>query len=143
MLSDESFEDGVREVKEEIGIEVLISELIPLGVMKYEAAHGRFIDKEFAHVFVHTYTGSLDDFSLQADEVAGIFRMRLRDFIELWTENADRFHASGFIVDRDGHRNEVTKAVARTDFVPHPKTFYQSLVDSIRRLLENNPRSLS
>ncbi|WP_332455163.1 hypothetical protein [Paenibacillus crassostreae] len=46
IMSDESVSDGIREIKEEIGIDLTIDELEPLGVVDYEVINGNFIDKE-------------------------------------------------------------------------------------------------
>lgn len=137
LLSNETVEDGIREVKEETGIDVSISELIPLGVMEYVVTNSKIIDKEFVHVYLHDYNGSLDEFSVQCEEVSGIFIARFYDFFELWTERKSHIDVHGFVMDGDGNKIKVNKVVERTQFVPHHETFYKLLVNQIKDVLEN------
>ncbi|MFC0271472.1 hypothetical protein ACFFIX_08395 [Metabacillus herbersteinensis] len=44
LLSHETIYDGVREVKEELGINVTYAELVPIGVIKYCVTKENFID---------------------------------------------------------------------------------------------------
>jgi isopentenyldiphosphate isomerase len=83
LMADESVEDGVREIKEEVGIDIHFQDLIPLGIIDYCVKEEDFIDKEFAHTFLYRSEKSFEDFILQ-DEVAGIVKVDLSEFAELW-----------------------------------------------------------
>ncbi|WP_453989811.1 NUDIX hydrolase [Bacillus nitroreducens] len=52
LLANERVEDGIREIEEEIGIDLSFQDLIPLGVVDYTVIRENFIDKEIAHVFL-------------------------------------------------------------------------------------------
>jgi isopentenyldiphosphate isomerase len=80
LLADEIVKDGVREIKEEIGIDVPFEELVPLGVIDYCVIKEDFIDKELANVFLYKSENTFDDFTLQAEEVSGIVRAKFNDF---------------------------------------------------------------
>ena len=84
ILFDESIQDGIREIKEEVGIDVSFSELIPLGVIDYCVMLEDFIDKELANIFLYKYNKSFDDFIFQKEEVAGMVKVKFTDFEELW-----------------------------------------------------------
>lgn len=135
LLSNETVEDGIREVKEEIGIDVTMSELIPLGVMNYVVSNNKIIDKEFAHVYVHDYKGTLEEFSVQKEEVSGMFIARFDDFFELWTGRKSEIDLHGFVMDDGGNKIQVNKVAGRAQFVPHPETFYELLVNQIKDAL--------
>jgi len=135
LLSDETVEDGVREVNEELGIDISYEELISLGVVDYEVTHGQLIDKEFAHVHVHRFNGKLDEFTLQREEVAGVFMVRFDDFYEMWMSNKNDIDIQGFVLDEQGHRIEMKKNVGREQFVPHNEAFYQEILGRIKEVL--------
>jgi isopentenyldiphosphate isomerase len=59
ILAHETIEDGVREVQEEIGINVSINDLISLGVINYCVIRKELIDKELAHVYLFESNNSL------------------------------------------------------------------------------------
>ncbi|MFS0639258.1 NUDIX domain-containing protein, partial [Mesobacillus foraminis] len=72
LLANETVQDGIREIKEEIGVDISFHELIPLGIIDYSVKRDDFIDKETANVFLYKSQKSFDDFTLQEEEVAGI-----------------------------------------------------------------------
>ena len=69
LMVNEEIMDGVREIEEELGIDVDPSKLKRMGAVRDVIKLPSFIDKEFANVFLYTSTFSQDDFSLQQDEV--------------------------------------------------------------------------
>lgn len=138
LMANETVEDGIREIKEEIGIDVSHRELISLGVFDYTVVRNEFIDKELAHVYVHHYSGALDDFILQREEVAGMFIARFDDFYELWVGGKEKVDIHGFVLDDEGNRLHISKAVGKEHFVPHEDAFYQTIVKRIAEVLEED-----
>lgn len=135
LLADETVYDGVREVKEEIGIEVSADELIPLGVIDYCVTKENFIDKELANVFLYKSNSTFDDFSLQEEEVSGMVRMVFKDFVELWEGKRETISVEGFEIEKDGNRVIIDKIVGKDQFVPHPISYYQTVIRKIRQWL--------
>ncbi|MDF2038188.1 NUDIX domain-containing protein [Cytobacillus oceanisediminis] len=131
LLSHESVMDGMREVEEELGIRVDFADLVPLGVIDYIAEKENFIDKELAHVFLYYSNHSLEEFSLQPEEVTGIYRITLEDFYELWFCGKEFTEAEGFQVD-NGIRIPNSLSVRKTDFVPHQDYYYKRVLHSMR-----------
>lgn len=109
MLADETVEDGVREIKEELGIDVAFEKLIKLGVVDYSVVQEDFIDKELANVFLYKSTNDLDDFTLQVEEVSGIVKATFFDFSQLWFGAVDEIEISGFEIKDDGKKKKLTK----------------------------------
>lgn len=65
-------EAAVREAFEELGLEVVASTLVPLGVRCQEYRDGSYWDREWQHGFGLVWSGELDSLVLQADEVVAI-----------------------------------------------------------------------
>ncbi|WP_019636539.1 NUDIX hydrolase [Paenibacillus fonticola] len=141
LLSHETVGDGIREIKEETGIEVSMSELISLGIMNYVVTNQAWIDKEIAYVFLYRCELSFDDFSVQQDEVSGIFRARFNDFVKLWLGQQNQIDIHGFQLDDDGQKRKVKQTVGRNQFVPHDESFYQAVLHQIKEVLQDtNPK---
>ena len=135
LLADETVHDGVREIKEEIGITVPFDELISLGVIEDCATMENFIDKELVHLFLYKSTNPLSDFVLQKEEVSGIVKVKLDDFEMLWFGPLEEVHIQGFEINHLGKRVTVDQYVGRDQFVPHELSYYESMIDSIKNEL--------
>lgn len=133
ILAHETIVDGIREVKEEIGINVSMDELIRVGVIDYSVVKGDFIDKELAHVFLYLSVFEFNDFTIQLEEVSGIYKIRLEDFEQLWQGDLDRVNATGFEVNKLGERLLVERMVKKADFVPHENIYYETIIESIKK----------
>jgi isopentenyldiphosphate isomerase len=131
LMADESVEDGVREIKEEVGIDIHFQDLIPLGIIDYCVKEEDFIDKEFAHTFLYKSEKSFDDFILQ-DEVAGIVKVDLNEFAELWFGKSEIIKITGFTVTEDGNKIYFEEHVGRGKFVPHQNKFYRTVLEKIK-----------
>ncbi|MFD9625650.1 NUDIX hydrolase [Peribacillus muralis] len=133
LLINETVKDGVREIKEEIGIDVAFEDLVQLGVIDYCVTKDNFIDKELANVFLYKSQNTLDDFTLQVEEVSGIVRAKFTDFTQLWFCEKDEIEISGFEVNNDGNTLKIEKYVNRDHFVPHQFSFYQEVIQKVQK----------
>ncbi|RFB17177.1 NUDIX domain-containing protein [Bacillus sp. HNG] len=136
LLADETVEDGVREIKEELGIDVAFEELIKLGVLDYSVVQEDFIDKELANVFLYKSKNDLDDFTLQVEEVSGIVKATFIDFSQLWFGEKDEIEISGFEIKNDGKKKKINEKVNRDRFVPHQVSFYKEVIRKIHEYVE-------
>lgn len=132
LLSSETVADGVREVKEELGVDVKLDELASLGMMRYVVHNTKIIDKEFAHVYLHDYKNDINRFNVQREEVAGMFYAKFEDFFDLWMGNKKRISIQGFILDKFDKKIYLNRLVGREHFVPHDETFYVEVVENIK-----------
>lgn len=132
LLADETVKDGVREIKEEIGIDVPFEELVALGVIDYCVIREDFIDKELANVFLYKSEGTFDDFTLQTEEVSGIVRAEFNDFTELWLGERETIEIKGFEINKDGSKILIKEYVGRDEFVPHQISYYKAIIQKIK-----------
>ncbi len=131
LLANESVEDGVREIKEELGVEVDYNELISLGTIHYSVTRDDFIDNEIAHVFLYRSEHELTDYLLQEEEVSGVVKAKLTDFSELWSGEKSEVFVEGFEIDREGTQSFFSKKVNKSAFVPHEKSYYECIIKGI------------
>lgn len=130
LLEGESVEDGVREVEEELGIEVTFDELQSLGVIKDRLVTSDIKDLELTNVFLLPWSGSLDEFRVQKEEVAGIVKAELEQFDQLCSGELESILIEG----KDQYGNWIHKKVGQEDIVPH-ETFY--IREVLKRIYES------
>lgn len=118
--ANETVKDGVREIEEELGIAVSYDELLPLGLVKDIIVMPNFHDYEFAHIYLYKGTFQAGDFSLQEDEVEGIYTIAIPDFVKLCFQTVDE------VVGNRLDSNDLV-TIQLQDFVPHEKSYFQAI----------------
>ncbi|TQR15310.1 NUDIX hydrolase [Psychrobacillus soli] len=134
LLATETVHDGVREVKEELGIDVTFEELASLGIIDYSVTTGDLIDQELANVYVYNGALSLDDFALQTEEVSGVVRANFKQFSALWLGELEEIQVAGFEINKTGNRVSVDKIVTKINFVAHEQSYYEAIIRGINKL---------
>ncbi|WNS73556.1 NUDIX domain-containing protein [Bacillus sp. DTU_2020_1000418_1_SI_GHA_SEK_038] len=137
ILAQETIQDGVREIKEELGIDVTFNELVPLGIIEYSHTRNEFIDNEISHVFLYKSQFSINEYILQKEEVAGIVKAEFQDFSRLMLRDCDEIMVEGFEINQFGKKITVRKQVRRKDFVPHEQSYYEDIIDFITKEINN------
>lgn len=132
ILAHETTEDGIREVKEELGIDVNMNQLKSIGVIKYHVEHDGFIDKELAHVYLYKNNLNLEDYKVQIEEVSGVGKVEFSDFSELWLGEKEEIFMQGFEMDIAGKRMDVNKLVNKSHFVPHEDSYFEKIIEFIK-----------
>ncbi|WP_020060230.1 NUDIX hydrolase [Bacillus sp. 123MFChir2] len=132
ILAHETVYDGIREVQEEVGIEVSFDELISLDTINYCVTMEDFIDKELAHVFLYEMKGTMDDYTLQAEEVSGIVKIAFNSFAELWLGERNEITVEGFEMNEVGEKVSIHKTIDKSHFVPHELSYYESIITLMR-----------
>lgn len=121
LSSDESVKDGVREIKEELGISLTLNDLIYTGPVQDEIIIDDFIDKELCHVFIYKIPeNTTPDYVFIDDEVSDIFKIELPVFEKLWTEEIYSININGKMINRD-------------NFVPHENSYINFVMKSIKQ----------
>lgn len=134
ILADESPLDGLREVKEELGIELAMEDLHSLGVIKDSLNSPELIDNELCHVYLYDQHQSFDNYELQIEEVSGIMRVSLSEFESLWFGKVEEIKVEGFLVSGDHEKKSHSMLVKKQDFVPHEDAYIESVLKAIKNL---------
>lgn len=135
LLADECIFDGLREVKEELGIDLSFEELSFVGTIRETLVSSEFIDNELCHVYLYNKKLSPDLFSLQQEEVSGIVRARINDFERLWSGKKTEINVEGFQINKAGQRETLTKLVSKKDFAPHEDSYIYKVLQAMRKAL--------
>lgn len=122
--ADETVEDGIREIEEELGISVAFADLHAIGVVKDIIKLPHFYDYEFAHVYLYESAFKWEDFSLQQEEVDSIHTIDKQDFIDLCFRQVEtvscRHIATGAVTP-----------IRLTDFVPHQFAYFEAIAKAL------------
>lgn len=104
---------ALRETKEEIGLEVLEQELIPVGMFKSVQKHDNgILDCEFHHTFICPLSLPLSSLDLQNEEVEATKLVPLTEWeIDLFSE------------------------AGKSAFVPHDEMYYREVIRAIKSRL--------
>ena len=128
LLATESVEDGTREIKEEIGIDVTFNDLLPVGLIHNCIVTEDFIDREFSHVFLHRTHEENLEFKLQKSEVSGMVKAKFHDFYDLCLGEREQIRIDGFEMNEFDDKVLILKNIGMLDFVPHQLSYLESVV---------------
>jgi isopentenyldiphosphate isomerase len=129
---EEALEGGLREIEEELGLQVTAGDLIPLGIRRAELEIPAGIDREFQEVFLLVRSLSPKDLRLQMEEVAAVALLRLDD-VEALCEGSE--------VPAEEWTDEKTSSISvrLADFVPGEDDYLRWAARAARNVLDGNP----
>lgn len=122
LLANETIEDGVRELEEEIGLTCTLDQLIPLGIQEEEFRDASLWDCERCHVFLAQSDQAIDAYVLQETEVKRLIAFPIEQFERIADESIER------IQDTTGEWFD------RRQFVPHPSSYWRHVRQGIEQL---------
>lgn len=132
LLAGEQVADGIREITEELGIALSYNDLQPVGIIKEQIILNDFLDKEFCHVYLYKYNGSIDSFVLQAKEVAGILQIEIDAFARLINGETETVRGVGYNVEMDGSKTGIDANYSRSDICPHSQQYFSELIQAVK-----------
>ncbi len=130
---------GPREIKEELGLEVSFSDLVPLGrrVFVYGFTPG-VREYEFQDVFLLVLTVSAPDLTLQREELDGVIEMDVEAGIALFS---GRMRQMNLLLNKSDGSGE-TGGVTADDFIPCLDNYYLKLLLLAQRYLRGEREAL-
>jgi isopentenyldiphosphate isomerase len=108
----EDIQDGIREVQEELGIEVNFDDLVPLGQHIGVAHYGNLIDRQFCDVFLLVHSQDIKQYHYQKEELAGLVVFSIQDGLKLLTGQVEKISARAAGLDKNAMQ------ISLDDFVP-------------------------
>jgi len=138
LQAGESVIDGVREVEEELGIEVNKKDLIYLGeYIDIEDMSTNKINSYKNREFVFSYflkdERSLNEYIPQKKELDGVFEIKIADAMKLFSSEINKLKINGVL----GKKNRVVEnVVSYGDFVPRGKRYFLKICIMAERLCD-------
>ncbi len=136
--SGETVKDGVREMKEELGLDVNVQDLKYIGVQKriVDYPENNYHDREFIHVFFLKQQIDEKNIHLDIDEVKGFFKINIDDGLKLFSEHVEKISISGRELEYNQYRPKQL-TVGISDFVKQPPNYYLNLFNEAKKLLNS------
>lgn len=128
LLASEEPEDGIRELREELGLSLSSEDLKKLAIIPCIIEQPLMIDREFAHVFISVQKGEITDFHLQSEEVAGIVRSKLIDVVRFVAGDILFLHLEGFQLHENGEKICLVLDAKPSDFVRYNDSYMRRLI---------------
>jgi isopentenyldiphosphate isomerase len=125
----ETIRDGVREIQEELGIEVEFDDLIPLGIRIGIARYNGLIDHQFADVFLLIHDQDIGTYAYQVEEVAGLVALPIDEALEMFAGERDSVEARAVGVQ------EGIVRIGRDDFIPTIDDYMYKILILAKRAL--------
>jgi len=133
LQAGETVEDGVRELREELGLEVPFEDLFYCGLVPEEDRISPVLtDREFNHVFLHSCNKEAADYDFQTEEIAGVFFCVIEDFKKLLLGQAASIPIEGVVLNEN--RMEKTaerREVGLQDLTPISNEYRKRLFDGL------------
>ena len=107
--------DGFREVEEELGKNLHLTDKTFLGINRNVIIQSAYINREFCHVFIAKTESSLSDFELQTGEVAGIFALDINEALDLFAGARESVPIEGKVWDKNGYKPAL-RTITKKDF---------------------------
>ena len=136
LLVGETVEGGVREIKEELGLDVSINELIFLQAIPNSIVLPNFIDNEISLVYLYEVKTPIT-FSFVDEEVEAIFRLQLNDFEKLVLGEVKDAPCQKYV---DGKFTQGNNTVSMNQFVPHEANYFKQVMNKIKEYVNNKGR---
>lgn len=138
--SGEKIEEGVREIKEEIGVDVDFRDLVSLGVKFDIGKVGENHIHEFCHTFLWVNSLKPSEYTLAPDEVEGLVEVSINDGLLLFSGQKKEVRAKGIELNPKTGEYETVDLFITTDyFIPRIDQYYYKIFILAAKLLNNEP----
>lgn len=128
----ESLVDGLREIKEEIGIDVSVNDLIPLGLRMTASFNEKTCEtnREFQDMFFIKIDRKLDDLDFITDELDGLVAVEAKEGIKLYSGEKDEIDGDAYLIKTiDGKDQKVREKVKirKADIINVKDNYYYKI----------------
>jgi len=133
----ETPEQGVREILEELGLDISFTDLVPLGIKFDIAKIGTVTNREFCDVYLLRRPEKPEDYKLDPSEVEGLLQISIRDGLRLFSGEAESVDATGVEWQSDSQSwKQIDLPVTRKSFIPRIDQYYLKVFILGRNLLQ-------
>ena len=146
LIDNEEDVDGIREISEELGIEIPYSSLYSLGyrVEADDTENGQK-NREYQSVYLAKTDKALCQFKPQVEEVSGLIWLKIDDALKLFDKKISSANVEGISYNKGTSSWEiVNRDITVSDFIPRIQNYYLTISIMADRLMKNQfPLSIS
>jgi isopentenyldiphosphate isomerase len=136
----ENLEGGVRELEEELGVQVDFKKLISVGWFKW--AHDmneNYLNREFCNTFYLKDDRPMDKYIMQPEEVDALFEIGINEGQKLFSNEIHEIEVKG--IDRET-KKEIIRKIVKNDFVKFTP-YYWLKIFNLAEDINNNRKYLT
>lgn len=121
--------DGIRELREELGIEVNSHELLAVGAYRDRFRYGDLIDNECCHIFIYrdNESASLQNYRPALDEVSGLYLIDAPTFARLCRGGVNSAEIRGYAIGEGDNWTQDERRITLNDLVERSVDYYNLL----------------
>ena len=146
LTSGENVSDGIREVEEELGINLTKQSDYDLGY-RVEVADQDNGQKNREYQSVHMYISDkeLNEFSPQLEEVSGLYWIPITEGMDLFQDKIKNIECEGMVYSYERQKWEKTcRVFSKNKFLPRIQNYYLTILIMAERILNgDSPLSIS
>jgi isopentenyldiphosphate isomerase len=124
LSAGETVEDGVREIKEEVGLDVNTRDLVYLGIKLDVAKTNGIVNRQFCHVFLYPESPSIDQLTLDKVELDGMVEIPVEAGLQLFRGDINSLIVQGVEKSSHGTWERIQKEIKTSDFIPRVDAYY-------------------
>lgn len=133
----EGIEGGLREIKEELGIDIAKENLIPLGTrVCIEEFDPKAINHEFQDLFFLIDNRKLTGYKMSREEVSGLVSIPVEKGIRLFAAELQTISADGYVLNEKGEIEKKQFEISVNDFIPTLDNYYFKVMILAARALK-------
>ncbi len=135
----EDISGGLREIREELGIDVQEEDLIPVGVKFDVAQVGDLVNYELDDVFLLEHSSDLQAYSFDPEEVSGLAVFSVEDGLALFSGERSEIPAQARMARKtDGAYEFEDEAISirTSDFIPRTDPYAYKMLVLAKRCLD-------
>lgn len=123
--SGEKVEDGVREIVEELGVNVEYKELIYLGIKFDIYKRSGFFNREFCETFLYRDDRKLIEYPIDCVEVTGLAQVKIQDGLNLFSGKVNAIDVDAVEYSaNDNSIHEIKIPITRELFIDRIDPYY-------------------
>lgn len=136
LLAGETPNEGVRELQEEIGLNIEDLETLKYLGIKHDVMDepNGVRNREFAHIYLAREDRKIEQYQLQESEVSGLVQVPLGEGIELFNGEIDSIQCNAVRLE-EGVLRTGERVVRREDLIPRVDNYYLKMFLLGRQLL--------
>ncbi|BCB88062.1 NUDIX hydrolase [Phytohabitans suffuscus] len=135
-VAGEEVSAGVREIAEELGLDVAFEDLTPLGIKIDLGKTENVLNREFCHVFIYSDDRPPGSYNLDVSEVEGLVEVGIGDGLGLFSGERDDVVARGIEWDRGKTEwVEIERRISVDSFIPRIDPYYYKMFINAKSFL--------
>lgn len=136
LSAGETAKDGIRKIKDELGIDIDFNKLVKLFTVTSVSERNGWINHEFNPTYLLETDQNLSELKMQPDEIDGVLEATVEDLQNLFNHKVSSVYVSGILLNKDGSYVPHTGSVGIKDFTPHNDSYYVKVMTTVKRYFE-------